>query len=93
MIKILSNTTKRRSERLRRRKTTLFKKAFDLGRDYDVDVAVIIRQHGRYYTFRSMDNLSWPPSMNEIETSYPLPKNMLPRDIQNKTFNSGRHIS
>jgi hypothetical protein len=63
---MLINTTRRRSERLRRRKHTLFKKAYDLGREYLVDVAVVIYQEGRYYTFRTLDQKSWPPSMEEI---------------------------
>ena len=66
MARMLLNTSKRRSERLRRRKLTLFKKAYDLGKEYNVDIAVVIRQRGRYYTFRSLDNKSWPPSMSEI---------------------------
>lgn len=65
------NTMKRQSERLRRRKATLFKKAWDLGRECNVDVAVIICQRGRYYTFRSLDNKSWPPSMIEIVSNFP----------------------
>jgi len=57
---------KRRSERLRKRKHTLFKKAYELGKDYDVDIAVIIYQYGKYYIFKSTEKASWPPSMAEI---------------------------
>ena len=70
MIKVLFNTTKWRSEKLKRRKATLFKKAYGLGKDYEVILTVIIRQRGRYYTFRSVDNLLWPSSINEIVINY-----------------------
>jgi hypothetical protein len=38
--------SKRRSERLRRRKNTVFLKAHELGKLCGVDVAVIVFQHG-----------------------------------------------
>lgn len=57
---------KRRSENLSRRMETLFKKAHSLGKDYGVDVAMIIKKKGRYYTYRSIDRATWPPSMAEI---------------------------
>jgi SRF-type transcription factor (DNA-binding and dimerisation domain) len=40
---IAINKSKRRSENLRRRKETLLKKVYELGRDYGVDVALILR--------------------------------------------------
>lgn len=61
---------------------TLVKKAHELGKLCDVDIAVIICRNGRYFTYRSMDRQSWPPSMEQIEISYPLPENLLPRDIE-----------
>jgi hypothetical protein len=58
------------AENLRRRKDTLFKKAYELGKYAGVDVALIIRQNGRFFTYRSIDHESWPPSMKEIVRLY-----------------------
>jgi hypothetical protein len=46
------------AENLRRRKETLFKKVFRLGEYVGVDVALIIRQNGRFFTYRSIDHES-----------------------------------
>jgi hypothetical protein len=64
------NKSKRRSENLGRRKKTVLKKVYEL-RDYDgVDVALIIRQKGRFFTYRSINHESWPPTMKEIVRLY-----------------------
>jgi hypothetical protein len=57
---------KRKMEKLRRRKRCVVKKAYELGELCDIDIAVIIRKNGRYYTYRSVDDDSWPPSMCQI---------------------------
>ena len=57
---------RRRSERLRRRKETFFLKAMELGEFPGIDIAVIIFQNGRYSTFSSVEDESWPPSMENI---------------------------
>ena len=54
------------AENLRRRKETLFKKVYELGKYDGVDVALILHQNGRFFTYRSMDLESWPPSIKEI---------------------------
>jgi hypothetical protein len=56
----------RKAENLRRRKETLFKKVYELGKYDGVDIALILRQNGRFFTYRSIDLESWPPSMKEI---------------------------
>ena len=63
---------KKRREALRRRKNTLFKKAYELGQLPDVEVAVIIRANGRYYTYRSTEQASWPPDIEQIVSYTPL---------------------
>jgi hypothetical protein len=57
---------KRKNEGINRRKDTLVKEAHELGEFDDVDVALIIRKHGRYSTYRSRNHKTWSPSMAEI---------------------------
>jgi hypothetical protein len=65
--------SKRRSERLNRRKLTLINKAHELAEFYDVDVALTIRNRktGRYFTYNSIDLESWPPSKEQIVSHHP----------------------
>jgi hypothetical protein len=62
--------SKRRSENLGRRKKTVLKKVYELGEYDGVEVALIIRQNGRFFTYRSLDHESWPPPMKEIVRLY-----------------------
>jgi hypothetical protein len=64
------NLRRKMAENLRRRKETLFKKVYELGKYTSVDVALIIRQNGRFFTYRSIDHESWPPSIKEIVRLY-----------------------
>ena len=57
---------KRLNERINRRKDTLIKKAYELGEFDGIDLALIICKHGRYTTYRSRDDVSWPLSRAEI---------------------------
>jgi hypothetical protein len=68
--RIRENSRPKKAENLRRRKETLFKKVYELGKYDGVDVALILRQNGRYFTYRSIDLESWPPSMKEIVRLY-----------------------
>jgi hypothetical protein len=42
-----------------------FYKDGDLGYD-SIDVALIIRQNGQFFTYGSINHESWPPSIKEI---------------------------
>ncbi|KAH6700680.1 hypothetical protein BKA61DRAFT_427413, partial [Leptodontidium sp. MPI-SDFR-AT-0119] len=75
---------KRQNEGINRRKETLIKKAYELGECDGIDVALIICKHGRYTTYSSKGYASRPPSMAEIQTAYPLPKNLLPEDVEER---------
>jgi hypothetical protein len=44
----------------------VLKKGYELGEYDGVDVALIIRQNSRFFTYRSINHESWPPSMKEI---------------------------
>ena len=59
-------TTKRRNESLRRRIETLLIKAHEIWDIYGVDVAMILKNNSQYYTYRSIDRPTWPPTMAEI---------------------------
>jgi SRF-type transcription factor (DNA-binding and dimerisation domain) len=56
---MVTNNCKRRTDNVGRRKKTLLKKAHKLGKYDGVDVAVIIRQNGKFFTYRSVDHKSW----------------------------------
>jgi hypothetical protein len=64
------NSRPKKAENLRRRKETLFKKVYELGKYDGVDVALILHQNSRYFTYRSIDLESWPPSIKEIVRLY-----------------------
>jgi len=76
--KIDAKIVKRNNERIKRKRTnegissrkdTLIKKAYELGEFDGVDVTLITCKHGRYTTYRSKDDASWPPSIAEIVSS------------------------
>ena len=67
----MTNATKQRSEMMRRRKLSLFKNAYELGKLCDADVAVIVCKNGRFYIYKSTDQKSWPPPMEQIASSVP----------------------
>ncbi|KAG4438641.1 hypothetical protein IFR05_005885 [Cadophora sp. M221] len=83
---------KRQNEGINRRKETLIKKAYELGECDGIDKAPIICKHGRYTTYSSKGYASRPPSMAEIQTAYPLPKNLLPEDIEKRFSKQTREI-
>jgi hypothetical protein len=64
------NNRKKITDNLGWRKKTLLRKVYELGKYYDVDVALIIRQNGQFTTYRSIDLESFPPSMKEIVRVY-----------------------
>ena len=57
---------KAKTQQFTRRKSNLVKKADQLARLCHVDLALIIRKDGRYYTYRSTDHDQWPPMIREI---------------------------
>ncbi|KAH9204388.1 hypothetical protein DL95DRAFT_418292 [Leptodontidium sp. 2 PMI_412] len=75
---------KRENENINRRKETLVTKAFELGEFEGIEVALLICKNGQYTTYRSRGYASRQPSFGEIQTAYPLPKNLLPEDIEKR---------
>jgi hypothetical protein len=57
---------KREREGISRKTKTLLNKSHKLGKLPGVDVALIIYNRGRYFTYKSTDRESFPPVMAEI---------------------------
>ena len=92
----MAYATKAKTQQFARRRPSLIKKADQLARLCNADVALIIRRNGRYYTYRSIDHEQWPPTRSEIvgkselfgsrltelkENSYPLPISLVSKDF------------
>ena len=53
-------------EKLRKRRTNLFKKANELARMTSSKIYVVVQHDDKYYTYKSTEELNWPPSEREI---------------------------
>jgi hypothetical protein len=51
---------------------TLVKKANKLTMVRDMDIAIIMRKNGQYYTYSSTDEESWAPTMEQIVVDTPV---------------------
>jgi hypothetical protein len=74
----MATKTKRKTEKLGRRKETFLKKAHEIAKFCDVDVALTlrIRKTGRYITYNSMDLESWPPSKEQMASIHCIPRSL-----------------
>jgi len=59
-------TSKAIVQKFVRRKKNLLKRSHELARLCEAEVAIIIYKNGKYYTYRSTDKDSWPPSVADI---------------------------
>lgn len=75
----MARISKRRSERVSRRKDTILKKSHEIAAFCDVDVALFIRNRktGRLITYKSLDLESWPPSREQIVSACPASLNTI----------------
>lgn len=62
----MTYTAKAKSQQFTRRKSSLVKRADQLVRLCNIDLALIIRKNGKYYTYRSTDQESWPPTITDL---------------------------
>jgi hypothetical protein len=62
----MSPKRNRKGENSRRRKRTLLKKAYEYGELSGADIALFIYQSGRWFTYKSTDRQSFPPSWEQI---------------------------
>ena len=63
-----SDTPKAKNQQRCRRRTGLFKKAYEYGVECDADVCVVlrIRKNGQIFTFNSDSSGHWPPPQQEL---------------------------
>ena len=63
-----SDTPKAKNQQKCRRRTGLFKKAYEYGVKCDADVCVVlrIRKNGQIYTYNSDCSGHWPPPQQEL---------------------------
>ena len=61
---------KAKNQQFTRRKSSLMKRTDQLVRLCNVDLALIIYKNGKYYTYRSTDHESWPPTITDIVGTY-----------------------
>ena len=54
------------SQQFTRKKSNLVKKAHELVQLCNIDLALIIRKNGKYYTYLLTDHESWPPTITAI---------------------------
>jgi hypothetical protein len=68
----MDNAKRQRSakNRFRKRRNGLFKKTFELSKLCEAEVFLVIEKDDKFYTFRSTEDESWPPTMEEIVSSY-----------------------
>jgi hypothetical protein len=63
---------KQAAEKFRRRKASLASKSKELAELCDADVYLLIRRNRKFYVYSSTEELSWPPSADELVGSYHL---------------------
>src|SRR5437762_9682502 len=71
-------------EKFRKRKNNILKKGDELRLLCGADVFILLRRKGRYYTYKSTDQPSWPPTLEQIVRTvgtcfyiiYQIPKHM-----------------
>jgi hypothetical protein len=61
---------KNTQEQFRRRKISLLNKADDLHRFFGADVFFAIRKKGKYYVYISAEKPHWPPTKEQIVSSF-----------------------
>ena len=77
---------RKRHNALSKRRKTLFGKLEEMRRIGcgDTDIYVLIRQGVRYFGYLSKDDSSWPPTREQLDQCYPVPKLFTPKDLQKK---------
>jgi hypothetical protein len=72
-----STLTRSQKESFRRRKNTFSRKARELENKCNAFVYFVICCNGKYYTYKSVADPSWPPSEDQI-VGYPLSSSVHP---------------
>ncbi len=53
-------------EKLRKRRTNLFKKANELARMTNSKIYIVVQHDDKYHTYKSTEESNWPPPEREI---------------------------
>jgi hypothetical protein len=64
--KMASKLNKAADEKFRKRKNNIVKKGDELRLLCEADVFILLHRKGRYYTYKSTDQPSWPPTLEKI---------------------------
>ncbi|KAF8533996.1 hypothetical protein BDD12DRAFT_913742 [Trichophaea hybrida] len=82
-MKFKKRTTLPQRKRFRRRSENLFKKANELHQLCDVKLFIVVEDphSGRYQIFRTTKEKSWPPTLEEMNKMFPVPKIISPHHL------------
>ncbi|KAK0247125.1 hypothetical protein LTS09_017726 [Friedmanniomyces endolithicus] len=64
------------------------KKALELSKRCNAHVYVVLKYHGRFHVYTSEKSRQWPPTVGEIETSYPPANDYGAGDVSTDAANS-----
>ncbi|KAI9893027.1 MAG: hypothetical protein M1814_000911 [Vezdaea aestivalis] len=78
---------KQDTERFRRRRNCVVRKALQLEKLCGADVYVVFRYHEKFSLYVSPGQRnSWPPTQTQINNSYPPPKYMTPQGSEDRAL-------
>ena len=70
-IKTLALVKRQKTDvQFRRRRISLFRKAYLLGKLCDADICVVIHRNNDYFIYKSKDDPLWPPSFQDMVSFY-----------------------
>jgi hypothetical protein len=64
--KELAATKKSTRETFRRRKLNFLKRGNDISAAFEADVYILISWNGKFFTYKSTDQPSWPPAEDDL---------------------------
>ncbi|KAI1181431.1 hypothetical protein F5B17DRAFT_425349 [Nemania serpens] len=68
--------------RFSKRRKTYMKRTHDLAQDCDAQVYTVVRKNNTFWVYNSHpQDMTWPPSIQNIMQSYPLPYMLSPESF------------
>ncbi|KAF2158769.1 hypothetical protein M409DRAFT_30727 [Zasmidium cellare ATCC 36951] len=71
-----------RKDVFRKRSRTVEKKADEIAKLSGAQVYVVMLHHGQFYVYTSHNTNAWPPSKDQIDQSFPVPKRTAPTNFK-----------